>query len=86
MSNTAEFQILDCLSAQFRNLAHSSNPVSLLSEEEVNDLRCCKHCGGSRKEHGAYGTFDHVPDMEKPLEGYQIATAFCQKFEPVLTL
>ncbi|MEK7614756.1 MAG: hypothetical protein AAB428_03770 [Patescibacteria group bacterium] len=62
-------------------VARSLVPASRMSDEEKNDTRPCKHCGGWRRLHGIYGTLSHVPDLDKPLDGYPIATAFCDKFE-----
>ena len=70
--------LLDRVERIVQNIAHPH----AISDEERNDLRLCKHCGGLRKEHGIYGTHKHVPDMDKPLDGYLIATAFCDGFEP----
>lgn len=68
--------------AKARNLAHSRWPVSKMTDQEVADTRRCKHCGGLRRLHGIYGTYDHVPDLDKLLGDYQVATAFCEAFEP----
>ncbi len=57
-------------------------PLSGMSDTEKTDTRFCKNCGGSRREHGIYGTPYHIPDLDKPLDGYSIATAFCDKFNP----
>jgi hypothetical protein len=79
---TKEFLTLDRLTTAICNIIRSSAPVSKMSEQERSDSRLCKHCGGLRRSHGVYGTIHHVPDLDKPLDGYQLATAFCQSFEP----
>lgn len=75
-------RVIDRFAVQMRNLKNSCVPVSKMSNEERNDTRPCRHCGGLKRLHGVYGTYDHVPDLDKPLDGYQVATAFCDKFDP----
>ncbi|GEM_PF-4631060 len=83
ISGRHKIELIDRVERIVSNIAaaHSFTPASKMSDEEKNDTRLCKHCGGWRRLHGIYGTLSHVPDLDKPLDGYQIATAFCDKFE-----
>lgn len=86
--SSSQPDVLDRLHRQLFNLNQSYrrtsswSPASVFTEKEKSDTRPCMHCGGLRREHGIYGTFDHVPDLDKPNEGHRIATAFCAVFEP----
>jgi hypothetical protein len=51
-------------------------------EGESEDTRKCRKCGGLKKEHGIYWTSHHVPDLDKPLRGFNVTTAECPYFDP----